>query len=102
MSTEPKRRRPRKTGRKRKWRLTPARAAANRVRAWKHGRYARSVTSREVIRSDLERKSPGTAEVIERYHAALQGDISALDPIAARALTETEVIRRRVVDEVGS
>lgn len=92
----------RKPGRRKGKRASPRARAACRANPWKHGRYAVTVTRREVARFDLEMKIPGAAAVAEAYHAALDGDMSALDPIAARALTESELLRRRLVDDVGS
>jgi hypothetical protein len=81
--------------------MTPARVAANRVRRWIHGRYARSVTHREVARANLERETPGAASVLEAYHAALEeGDFSGVEAISALALAESELVRRNAVDDV--
>jgi hypothetical protein len=81
--------------------MTPARVAANRVRRWIHGRYARSVTHREVARAKLEQEIPGAASVLEAYHAALeQGDFSGVEMISSLALAESELVRRQAVDDI--
>jgi hypothetical protein len=96
-----RRKRPRKRGRKRKWKLTPARLAQRRVAAWKHGRYAQTVTPRDVARANLERRIPGAAGVMEAFHAALdEGDFSGVEAISSLALAESELVRRNAVDDV--
>jgi hypothetical protein len=93
----------RKPGRRKGKRASPRARAACRANPWRHGLRAVSVTRREVTRYDLERKIPGAAGVFDAYTSAVSnGDVSELDPISARALTESEVLRRRLVDDVGS
>jgi hypothetical protein len=98
-----RRKRPRKRGRKRKWKLTPARLAQRRVAAWKHGRYAQTVTKQEVAYTHLDQALPGmgAAFVLQAYRKAeLEGDFSDVEKIAAQAMAEAEVIRRRAADDV--
>jgi len=97
------RRRPRKRGRKRKWKLTPARLAQRRVAAWKHGRFAQTVTRQEVAYTHLDQALPGmgAAFVLQAYRKAeLEGDFSDVEKIAAQAMAEAEVIRRQAADDV--
>lgn len=93
----------RKPGRRKGKRASARARAACRANPWRHGLRAVSVTRREVTRYDLERKIPGAADVFDAYKSAVEnGDVSELDPISVRALVESEVLRRRLVDEVGS
>jgi hypothetical protein len=95
------RHRPRKRGRKKRWKLTPARAAANRVRAWKHGLRAQVVTQKDVLRALFARLVPGGPEVAEAYVAAMEhGDSSGLNEIAVVAMSQSELVRREVVREI--
>jgi hypothetical protein len=83
--------------------MTPARVAANRVRAWKHGRFAQTVTKQEVAYTHLDQALPGmgAAFVHQAYrNAELEGDFSDVETIAAQAMAENEVIRRQAVDDV--
>lgn len=58
------------------------------------------VSRREVLGVALERKIPGGKAVCDAYLAADDGDFSALDPIHAKAMAETELLRRAMVREV--
>jgi hypothetical protein len=82
--------------------MTPARIAANRVRAWKHGKYAKVVSQRFGQRATTDRMfGPGAGEVIERNVAAITGDDpEATLPLHAIAMSEMELMRRQFVDEV--
>jgi hypothetical protein len=98
-----RRKRLRKRGRKRKWKLTPARLAQRRVAAWKHGRFAQTVTRQEVAYTHLDQALPGIggAFVLQAYRKAeLEGDFSDAEKIAAHAMAENEIIRRKAVDNV--
>lgn len=103
MVREPKRRQKKKPGRKPGKRVvsSPAVIAANRIRAWKHGQRAQTVTQLEVLRGRLEKAAKGAPEIVERYMAALvDGDMSAIDPIVGMGIAEAELMRRQAVDEV--
>jgi hypothetical protein len=102
VSSVPRRRRhrPRKRGRKRRWRLTPARLRAARVAAWKHGLRAQVVTRREVLGVALDRKIPGATAACDAYLAAAEGEFAALDPLHVEAMAESELLRREMVREV--
>jgi hypothetical protein len=76
--------------------------AASRTNAWKHGKYAKVVSQRFGQRAELERTfGSGAADVIERNVLAITGDDpEATLPLHAIAMSETEFIRRKLVDEV--
>ncbi|HEY3173188.1 MAG TPA: hypothetical protein VGK86_11510, partial [Thermoanaerobaculia bacterium] len=74
-----------------------------RAAAWKHGRYAQTVTKQEVAYTHLDQALPGmgAAFVLQAYRKAeLDGDFSDVEKIAAQAMAESEVIRRRAIDDV--
>lgn len=99
----PRRRVKKKPGRKPGKRVpsSPAVIAANRVRAWKHGGRAQTVTQVEVFRARFEKAYKGGPEIAERFIDALaNGNVAALDPIVASGMTESEMMRRAAVDEV--
>jgi hypothetical protein len=76
-----RRKRPRKRGRKRKWKLT----------------------KQEVALTHLDQALPGmgAAFVLQAYRKAeLEGDFSDVEKIAAQAMAENEVIRRQAVNDV--
>jgi hypothetical protein len=61
------------------------------------------VTRQEVAYTHLDQALPGmgAAFVLQAYRKAeLEGDFSDVEKIAAQAMAEAEVVRRRAVDEV--
>lgn len=80
---------------------TPAQIAANRVRAWKHGRYARSVTLLEHRARKLAEKDPDIVPLTEGFLEALEGSLETSNAIAAFSLAETESRRRQVADQIN-
>jgi hypothetical protein len=91
-----------KKKRRRKWRMTPARRAANRVRAWKHGRRARVVTVQEGRLAQLRKIHPDLPEVIAAAVAAMGGDLSDMQQLGAQALAQTEILRRQLVRTIAT
>jgi hypothetical protein len=80
-----------------KVKTTEAMVRANRGNAWKHGRYARSVTLIEQRASELERVRPGAAGVMGAFFEALEGgDTSGADALGAVSLTESEMTRQDI------
>jgi hypothetical protein len=80
--------------------MTPARIAANRVRAWKHGGRARMVTWRAVLRAKFDKILPGGAAIVDAYRAEADGEFGALDLLHTQAMAESELLRRQMVGEV--
>jgi hypothetical protein len=101
---KPRRGRPPKGPRPKRWKrtMTPASIAANRVRRWKHGESAQSVTAMEVIEHRIEMLlGPEGAELYRKYLASItQGDLSQTDEVSVRALAELEFVRRAAIRDI--
>lgn len=90
-------RRPR---RKKKRVLSPAQIAANRVRSWKHGRKAKTVTPYEGRMAQLRKIHPELPEIIAATVAAGAGNLEKLQQLGLQALAEMEVLRRMSVARI--
>ena len=80
---------------------TPEQIAANRVQAWKHGRYAKSVTLIEARARKLSEKDPDLVYLTEGFREALEGSLDGSNSVAALSLAETESRRRKVSDQIN-
>lgn len=75
---------------------TPAQAAANRIRPWKTGKYARFVDATDYNRAKLQKVGDDYPEVFESFlDAVTDGEGDGVRAMAAMALTDTEVLVRR-------
>ena len=77
--------------------MTPARIQRNRVIAFKHGLYAKSVTPDEVLRYRLARADPELPGILDAYLEAQKGNLSPLDLEIAKGFAEKRLVRNQVV-----
>jgi hypothetical protein len=82
---------------------TEAQTEANRVQAWRHGKYARFVTRFDADRQRLKLKLGADApDVMEDFaDHLLDGDSSGTDMHAVMSLATTELVRRKAAEELG-
>lgn len=85
-----------------KKRMTAAAIRQRRMAPVKHGRRAEVVTQDEVTRYRLEKIDPDAPELIEKYTRAIGGDLSELDSLVAAGMASKEIIRRKLVEEIGA
>jgi hypothetical protein len=81
---------------------TPARTAANRVRALTHGRRAQVVTVTDAYRVRYEESHPDAVSVLHSFkRGILDGDTSGVADLSVLAMTQTELLRRECVDAIA-
>ncbi len=68
--------------------------------SYKHGLTARVVTAKDALRYRLEGIDPNAPQILEAFVKAIGGDARALDAIMADGMASTEVVRRKMLDEI--
>lgn len=86
-----------------KFPATEKRLAANRRNALKHGQAALVLTPEEIRKGLLEKIRPGAGDILDHVFesAVATGDLTELGQVGARAMMETEILRRVAVVKIA-